>query len=75
MVRPRQYRMAGLRPDQEEDVSKRSGPYFSHNFMGNFQFPGNAIRERRPLVGRAYAKGSLEHKKQCSMKYLIKYSF
>ena len=33
----------------DEDVPKRSGRYFSQNFAGKFRFPGNAIRERRPL--------------------------
>ena len=44
-----QSQMAGLRQDQEEDVSECSGWEISQIFPEKIWFPGNGIRERRPL--------------------------
>ena len=45
----RQSRMPVLSRDWEEDVPKCSGREIFKIFQGNIGFPGNAIRERRPL--------------------------
>ena len=42
--------MPVLSRDREEDVPECSGPGISRIFSGNIRFPGNGIRERRPLV-------------------------
>ena len=41
--------MTGLKQDREEEAPERLGRCFSWIFKGNIQFPGNDIRERRPL--------------------------
>ena len=41
---------AGTEPDREEDVPECSGPGISRILSGNIRFPGNGIRERRPLL-------------------------
>ena len=41
--------MTVLSRDWEEDVPERLRRYFSQFFTGNIRFPGNGIRERRPL--------------------------
>ena len=38
-----------MKRDREEDVPECSGPGISRIFSGNIRFPGNGIRERRPL--------------------------
>ena len=45
--------MAGLRQEREEDVHECSGRDISQIFQGKFRFPGNGIRERRPLLSNA----------------------
>ena len=42
--------MPELSQDQEEDVPKCSGREISRIFLGKFWFPGNGIREHRPLL-------------------------
>ena len=46
--------MAGLRRHQEHPLPKHSGHYFSQIFPGKIRFPGNGIRERRPLLSDTF---------------------
>ena len=42
-------RMSVLSWDREDDIPECSVPGISRIFLGNIWFPGNGIRERRPL--------------------------
>ena len=50
--------MTGLSRDREEDVPECSGREISWIFLGKIWFPGNGIRERRPLKKSAKTHGN-----------------
>ena len=50
LKRDREAASPELSRDREEDVPKCSGREISRIFLGNFRFPGDAIRECRPLL-------------------------
>ena len=47
--------MPGLSRDREHPLPECSGHYFSQIFLGKFQYPGNGIRERRPLLEQFFS--------------------